>query len=119
MTGHEQVVLALARVREAHQPALGADRVEPVVAARDELLRINLMPGVPDEPVLVLREVERQVQRQAQFDDAEVTREVRRSCGQDANQLVADFVRQRLQLFVRERLQVARGFDLWQQFGGH
>ena len=61
VSGHEQVVLALAGVREPHEPALGADRVEPVVPPGDELVRVDLVPGVPDEPVLVLREVEGEV----------------------------------------------------------
>ena len=70
MAGHEQVVGRFVRVGEAHEAALGADRVEAVVAAGDELVRVDLVAGVPDEPVL--GEVEGQVQGQAQLDDAEV-----------------------------------------------
>src|SRR5947208_15788661 len=63
MAGHEQVVEALVWVGVAHQAALGANRLEAIVAARDELVRINLMPGVPDETVVC--EVEGQMQSQA------------------------------------------------------
>ena len=48
-----------------------------VVAAGDELVRVDLVAGVPDEPVLA--EVEGQVQGQAQLDDAEVAGEVGRA----------------------------------------
>ena len=49
---HEQVVFALLRVGVAHQAALGADRVELRIAAGDQLVRIDLVARVPDQPVV-------------------------------------------------------------------
>src|SRR5262245_59928697 len=53
---HEQIERAFVRVGITHEPALRADRLELLVATGDELVRVDLMPGVPDEPVL--REIE-------------------------------------------------------------
>ena len=44
------------------------------IAARDQLVRIDLMAGVPDQPVVA--KVERQMQGQAQLDDAQIRGEV-------------------------------------------
>ena len=84
MARHEQVVVALGRVRVAHQTAASADGAELAIAAGDEFVRIDLVAGVPNEPVGA--EVERRVQREAQFDDAEVRRKVRRAVGHDVAQ---------------------------------
>ena len=51
-----------------------------------------------------LREVERQMQCQAQLDDAEIDGEVGRADAKDADQLVADFLGELRQLLVRERV---------------
>ena len=78
--------------------------------AGDELVRVHLVAGVPDEAVL--GEVEGQVQGEAEFDDAEVTGEVGGPRGHDPDEFVADLLRERLQLLVRELVQVRRGLDL-------
>ena len=93
---HEQVVGALGRIGITHQAAFGANRAELVIAAGDQLVRIDLMPGVPDQPIVA--EVEHAVQGQAQFDDAQVRGEVGRPRAQQVAQHVADFGRQLLQL---------------------
>ncbi len=77
VAGHEQVVVAFVRVGVAHQAPLGAHRAELVVAAGDQLVRIDLVAGVPDQPVAA--EVERGVQRQAKLDHAQVRGEVGRA----------------------------------------
>src|SRR2546421_403056 len=51
VAGHEQVVKAFVRIGVAHETAACADTVELREAAGDELVRINLMTGVPDETV--------------------------------------------------------------------
>ena len=63
MPGHEKVERAFLRIGVAHETAARADGVKTVEAARDELVGIDLMAGVPNEPIF--REVESQVQSQA------------------------------------------------------
>ena len=62
------------------------------IPAGDELVRIDLVAGVPDEAVL--GEIERQVQGQAQLDDAKVAGEVRRPDAEHAHQFIAHFLAQ-------------------------
>ena len=63
------VVLALAASREATDAAELAQRVEALQAAGQELVRIGLVPGVPDDPIA--RAVEDPMQRDRQLDDAQ------------------------------------------------
>ena len=72
------------------------------------------MAGVPDEAVL--GEVERQVQGQAQLDDAEVAGEVGRADAEDADQLVAHLLGELREFLVGELLQVRGRGDLRQEF---
>ena len=109
VAGHEQVEGALGRVGVAHQAPLGPDRVQLVGAAGDQLVGIDLVAGVPDQAVL--GEVEGQVQRQAELDDAEVAGEVGRAAADDADQLGAHLRGELLELGVRQALQVGRRFD--------
>src|SRR5262249_57363203 len=97
------------------EAALGADRLELLEAAGQELVRVDLVAGVPDEAVAA--EVERQVQRDGQLDDAEVAGEVGRADAQDADQFVADLLRQQRQLGVGEAVEVRRRGDLRQDSG--
>jgi hypothetical protein len=53
-------------------------------------MRIDLVAGVPNEAILA--EVEFEMERQAQFDDAKVRREVSRPEAEHAYQLVAHLV---------------------------
>ena len=91
MAGHEQVVGAFVRIGIAHQAAVGADRGKLAVAAGDQLVRIDLMAGVPDQPVAA--EVERRVQGQAELDDAQVRSKMGRAIGDDFAQRLAHFGR--------------------------
>ena len=110
MAGHEQVVFALLRVGVAHQAPLGAHGAELVVAPRDELVRIDLVACVPDEAVAA--EVERRVQRQAQFNHAQVRGKVGRAVRNQIAKDLAHFTGQLLKLGVGQVGQVARRFDL-------
>ena len=69
--------------------------------AGDQLVGIDLVAGVPDQAVL--GEVERQVQGQAELDDAEVAGEVRRAAADDADQLGAHLGGELLELGLRQR----------------
>ena len=52
MPRHEQIEFALCRVGVAHQATLGPDRVELRIAAGHQLVRINLMARIPNQPIV-------------------------------------------------------------------
>src|SRR5262249_27897438 len=97
-----------------HQAAARANRSEVLVSTRDQLVRINLVAGIPDKPVTA--EVEGQVQGEAQFDDSQIAGEGGRPQTQHADKFVAHLPGELLQLLVREPLKVLGRFDLRQQF---
>ena len=74
----EDVVLRLAAPREAADAADLAERPEPLEPAGQELVRVGLVAGVPDDPVA--GRFEQPVQGDRQLDDAEAScRDGRRS----------------------------------------
>ena len=85
VAGHEQVERAFGRVGVTHQAPLGPDRVQPVGAAGDQLVGIDLVARVPDQAVA--GEVEGQMQGQAELDDAQVAGEVSRAAADHVDQL--------------------------------
>ena len=117
MARHEQIVGAFVRIRVAHQSAAGANRGKLAVAAGDELVRINLMAGVPNQAVAA--EVERRVQGQAELDNAQVRSKMGRSIGDNFAQGVAHFAGELLQLRQRESLQVERRLNRGKQVVHH
>ena len=48
VAGHKQIVIAFVRIRITHEAAARAQAAELGVSTRDELMRINLMAGVPN-----------------------------------------------------------------------
>ena len=112
---HEEVVGALVGVGKAHQSAAGADRAEPGETAGDQLVRVDLVAGVPDQPVAA--EVEHPVQRQAELHHSEIGGEMGRSRGGDLAQRPAHLGGQLLELLRRQPLQVARGKDGGEKVG--
>src|SRR5439155_23941842 len=115
--GHERVEGVLVRVGIAHQAAAGADALEAVVTAGNQLVRIDLMARVPDEAVAA--EVEGQVQGEAQLDDAEIAGEVSRTDAENAHPLIAQLLSELHQLLIREPLQVGRGSNRWEDRAAH
>ena len=111
---HEEVIVALGGIGVAHQAPLAANRDDVAVTAGEQLVWIDLVPGVPDEPVPL--EVEHQVQGNGQFDHPQVAGEVSRTLGDHPAQRLAEFPGQLPQLRGRERAQVAGGFQLGEQF---
>ena len=109
VAGEEQVVVAFHRVGIAHQSAAEADGVEIVVAAGNQLVRIDLMARVPDQAIAA--EVERGVQRQRELDHAQVGGEVRRPPRCQAARASRISAANCGQLLQRKPLQVARGVD--------
>ena len=90
-----------------------ADRVEPVLAAGEDLVRIGLMPDVPED--LVPRRVEQAVQRHGELAGAEVGAEVAADLADHVDDLLADLLRDLLELLVRELAQVAGRVDRVEQ----
>ena len=74
MRGAEGVVLALGAAGVAGDTALRTQRLEPLVAPGEQLVRVALVADVPDQ--LVAGRVEDAVQREGQLDHAEVRRQV-------------------------------------------
>ena len=113
MAGHEQVVGAFVRIGVAHQAPLGAHGGEFVVTAGDQFMRIDLVAGVPDQPVAA--EIKGGVQRQAKLDHAQVRGEMRRAIG---NQIAKHFAHLDGELFElgdRHALQIAGRLDFGEQ----
>ena len=74
MAGDEGVVLAFLTLGEAGQTVGLAQRVHALAAAGQYLVGIGLVADIPDDAVF--RRIEHAVQRDGQFDDAEVRRQV-------------------------------------------
>ena len=74
MPGAHDVVRGLPDRAERREPAVLADRRQLIAAAGQDLVRICLVPDVPED--LVARRVEHRVQRDGQLAGAEVRAEV-------------------------------------------
>lgn len=86
-----------------------ADRREFGVAPREQLVRVNLMTGVPDQPVF--REIENQVQGDRQFDHSQVAGEVGGAGRNDIAQRLAHFTGELFEFAWREFLEVGGGVN--------
>ena len=65
----ERVVFALTPLREARQPAALTQRRDPVLATRQNLMRITLVTDVPNQDVA--RGVKNVMDRRRQLDNAQ------------------------------------------------
>ena len=110
MARPERVMRALGPARVARDAVQLAQRVELVEASREQLVRVALVPHVPDD--LVLRRIEHAVERQREFDHAEVRRQVAGIAGHGLDDDVAHLGRELLHLGGLEPLHVGRGLDL-------
>src|ERR1017187_1529774 len=94
---------------EPHRAAGLSNLGESPATAGQKLVDVHLVADVPDK--LVLGRVENAVQRDGQFDHAEIRREVAAGLAQHRDQFVTDFLCQRLQLLHREQLDTGRRID--------
>ncbi len=107
--GAEGVVLALLTAEEAGHAAFLAQGAEPVLAARHHLVRVRLVPDVPNN--LVLRGVEDIVKGDRELDRSEARAEMAAGLRHGGDKRLAD-VRGKLdQLLLGEPLHVLRGVD--------
>src|SRR5262249_55000583 len=100
----EHVVLGLAPAREAADPPELAKRPEPFEATGEQLGRIGLVPGVPDDPVA--RRLEEPVERDRQLDDTEAAAEMATGRGDRRDDRLADLARELDHLRLAEIAQV-------------
>ena len=106
MADAEGVVRALAALGKAGDAAVHAQAAHAFAAAGEHLVRVALVADVPDQPVL--RRVEDVVQRDGQFDGAEVGRQVAAGLRHRFDQEVAQLAGQLRQLLALEAAQVGR-----------
>jgi hypothetical protein len=103
------VVLGLEDRAERRQALVLADRVEPVAPAREHLVRVGLVPDVPED--LVRRGVEQAVQRDGQLAGAEVGAEVAADLTDRVDDQLAHLLRHVLELLVGELVEVGGRVD--------
>ena len=111
----ERVVFAFGALGEAGQAAALAQGPDAVAPAGEDLVRIGLMPHIPDQPVP--RRVEHIMQRDRQFDDPEAGPEVPAGDRDRTDRLGAQLVGQLPQGRLWQAAQVVRALDGIQQVG--
>jgi len=84
----DEIVGALRTGGIAGEPIGLTQRGEELSPARDHLVHIGLVPGVPDERIV--RGAEDPVQRQGQFDDAEIGAQMAAGRTDTGDQLLPD-----------------------------
>ena len=90
MPRYEQVIIAFRRIRVAHKTTATTYAGKLIESAGDEFVRIDLVAGIPDQAVL--REIECQVQRNAELNDTQVAGEMSRAIRDDREQCFANLV---------------------------
>ena len=106
-------MLRLGHRAERREPAVLPDRAELVAAAGEHLVRIGLVADVPDD--LVLWRVEQAVERHRQLAHAEVGSEVTADLSDGVDHVLADLLRELLQLIVVELVEVLRFIDVFEK----
>ena len=107
------IVLAFGAQEKAVQPLVLPHRVKAIEAAGKHLVDVALMADVEDE--LVLRRVEDAMQRDGQFDHAEIRSEMAAGLGEDVDQLIAHFLRELRQILFAKRFDVGWRTDSIEQ----
>src|SRR5271165_3839884 len=105
----EHVILRLAPHTKAGKAAGGADRHHAIPAACQNLMDVTLMAHVPDDSVA--GHVENAVQREGQFDDAEIRSEVPAVLRARSDQQLADLLGEDIDLGAGEPAEIAGRFD--------
>ena len=105
----EDVVRRLGAAREAADAVELAQRPEPLEPAGQQLVRVGLVAGVPDDPVA--RRFEQAVERDGQLDHAERRPEMAAGLRHGPDDRVADLDRQLGELDLVEAAQVGRVLD--------
>jgi hypothetical protein len=116
MRGAESVVAAFAAQRKARDAAELAQRGHALAPAREDFVRVGLVPHVPHQTIV--RRVEDVVQRDGQLHRAEVGAQVPTGLGDAVEHEGAQFGGQAFELRARQAAQVGRVVDGLQQSVG-
>ena len=114
----ERVIFAFAALGEPAQPVLLAQGTHAVAATRQDLVRVTLMPDVPDH--LVPRRVEHGVDADSQLDHTQRRAEMPARLGNGVDYVLTQLVRERAQFGIAQVLEVLRAGNTVQCRGfGH
>jgi hypothetical protein len=113
VTRADGVVLGLLPRREARQATVLADGVEAIGTAGEDLVRVGLVPHVPDDGVA--RTLQDAVQGDGQLDDPETRGEVTARLADARNDELADLAAEHGQLALGEAMQVVWRGDRGQE----
>src|SRR5262245_37802564 len=109
MCSTECVVLALIPPRKARQPATLAKSANTTTAPREDLMRIGLVPNVPDETIP--RCIEHIVQRHRELDDSKARAEMPACDGHRIDGFLAQLGRKLREVGLRQSAQVVGRYD--------
>ena len=104
MAGAHDVVLGLEDRAERREAAVLADRVEPVAAPGQDLVRVGLVADVPED--LVARGVEQAVKGDGELAGPEVGAEVAADLADHVDDQLADLLGELLELGIVEAVEV-------------
>src|SRR5688572_11734115 len=113
MPDAEAVVDALGAGGKRREAAALLDAAEPPAAAGEHLVRIGLMPDVPNQAVV--RRVEHEMERDSQLDRAETGCQVAAHLADGFDEVAAQLVGQRAQLAAGEGPEVGGRLDRGEQ----
>ena len=111
VAGLHPVMLALGACRIARQTVLHPQLVEIGGPPGQDLVHVGLVPRVEDDRIM--RRIEDPVQRQCQFDDAEIGAQMSAGCSDLVNQEFTDLTGQLVQLRLGQVLQIGGTADLF------
>ena len=106
MTGAHDVVRGLRDRAERREPPVLADRAEPLAPAGEDLVRVGLVPDVPED--LVLGALEQRVQRHRELARAEVGAEVPADLADRVDDVLAHLLGELRELLLGQGLEVLR-----------
>ena len=116
VTAVEHVVRRFRASREAADPVELAQRPEPLEAAGQQLVRVGLVAGVPDD--LVARRLEQPVQRDRQLHDAQRRAQVAARLRDGRDDRLADLERELGELDLGQAAQVGGSLEIRQDRHG-
>ena len=112
VAGAVAIVRAFGAQREAVQAVRGANGVKAIFAPGEQLVNVDLVADVPDE--FILGSLEHAMQREGQFDDAEIRPEMPAVFGEDRDQLISNFLAELAELIERQLFDVFRLIHFFQ-----
>jgi len=106
MPGTERVVLRFIASKKSRQTARLFDRVKLIASSGKDLVRVRLVPDVPDKPII--RRIEDVVHRHSEFDGTERCARVPADAGASVDNELPYFVGDFLQILDAELSKVCR-----------